>query len=89
MEANNSATAESQPSYIDIQNSIKAQNSQTMSVGQRFLVNKAAQTLIFAENIYLEMEKLQQKAQQAKDDFNNLNSHIQTIDARLKDISAL
>ena len=76
---------------IDIQNSIKAQNSPGYERWAKiFNLKQAAQTLIFLqENDISEMEKLQQKAQQAKDDFNNLSSRIQTIDARLKDISAL
>lgn len=55
-----------------------------------FNLKSAASTLIFLEeNGFDDMEKLNEKSQQAKDDFNNINTRIQGIDVRLKDISAL
>lgn len=76
---------------IDIQNSIKAQNSPGYERWAKiFNLKQAAQTLLFLQdNDITEIEKLNEKAQRAKDDFNNINTHIQAIDIRLKDISTL
>ena len=76
---------------IDIQNSIKAQNSPGYAQWSKiFNLKTAASTLIFMqENGLDDIEKLRNKAQQAKDDFNGINTRIQDIDVRLKDITAL
>jgi len=76
---------------IDIQNSIKAQDSPGYAQWSKiFNLKTAASTLIFLqENSLDDIEKLNEKAQAAKDDFNGINARIQNIDARLKDISAL
>ena len=76
---------------IDIQNSIKAQNSPGYAQWSKvFNLKTAASTLIFLQKNGLDdMEKLTEKAQRAKDDFNGINTRIQNIDARLKDISTL
>ena len=76
---------------IDIQSSIKAQNSPGYERWAKiFNVKQAAQTLLFLqENDIAEMEKLREKVQSAKNDFNNINTRIQTIDIRLKSISTL
>lgn len=76
---------------IDIQNSIKAQNSPGYAQWSKiFNLKTAASTLIFLqENGLDDMKKLRDTAQKAKDDFNGINTRIQGIDARLKDIAAL
>jgi len=76
---------------IDIQNSIKAQNSPGYAQWSKiFNLKTAASTLIFLqENGLDDINELNEKAQQAKDDFNRVNARIQSIDAHLKDISAL
>ena len=76
---------------IDIQNSIKAQGSPGYAQWSKiFNLKTAASTLIFLqENGLDDIDKLSEKAQKAKDDFNGINTRIQNIDARLKGISAL
>jgi len=76
---------------IDIQNSIKAQNSPGYAQWSKiFNLKAAASTLIFLqENNLDDIDKLNEKAQQAKDSFNGINIRIQNIDSRLKDISTL
>ena len=76
---------------IDIQNSIKAQDSPGYERWAKiFNLKQAAQTLIFLqENNLDDLEKLQEAAQNAKDSFNDIQSRINTADARLKEISAL
>ena len=76
---------------IDIQNSIKAQNSPGYAQWSKiFNLKTAASTLIFLqENELDDIDKLDEKAQRAKDDFNGINTRIQNIDAQLKNISAL
>jgi len=76
---------------IDIQNSIKARNSPGYAQWSKiFNLKAAASTLIFLqENNLDDLDKLNEKAQQAKDDFNGINIRIQSIDSRLKDISTL
>ena len=77
--------------FIDIQNSIKAQNSPGYAQWSKiFNLKAAASTLIFLqENGLDDIDKLREKAQQAKDDFNHINTRVHGIDARLKDITAL
>jgi len=76
---------------IDIQNSIKAQNSPGYAQWSKiFNLKTAASTLIFLqENGLDDINKLNEKAQAAKDKFNGINTRIQNIDVRLKDISTL
>ena len=76
---------------IDIQNSIKAQNSPGYAMWSKvFNLKSAASTLIFLqENGLDDIEKLRAAAQKAKDDFNGINIRIHEIDKRLVDISAL
>lgn len=76
---------------IDIQNSIKAQNSPGYAQWSKiFNLKTAASTLIFLqENGLDDIDKLREKAQQAKDNFNGINTRVQGIDVRLKDIAAL
>ena len=45
--------------------------------------------IFLQENGLDNIDKLNEKAQQAKDDFNGISARIQNIDVRLKDISAL
>ena len=76
---------------IDLQNSIKAQNSPGYAQWSKiFNLKTAASTLIFLqENGLDDIDKLNEKAQAAKDKFNGINTRIQNIDVRLKDITAL
>ena len=76
---------------IDIQNSIKAQNSPGYERWAKiFNLKQMAQTLIFLEeNNITEMDTLQKSAQQSKDEFNDLQTRIHTIDTRMKDIAIL
>ena len=76
---------------IDIQNSIKAMNSPGYAQKLKIInLKTAASTLIFLqENGLDDIDKLNDKAQAAKDSFNAINTRIQNIDARLKDISTL
>jgi len=76
---------------IDIQNSIKAQDSPGYAQWSKlFNLKTAASTLIFLqENNLDDIDKLNEKAQQAKDDFNAISIRIQSINARLNEISAL
>ena len=64
---------------IDIQNSIKAQNSPGYAQWSKiFNLKTAASTLIFLqENGLDDIQKLREKAQQSKDDFNGINTRIQ------------
>ena len=55
-----------------------------------FNIKQLAKTFNFLqENDLLSYEKLSEKAQQAKDDFNAISTRIKEIDARLPDISSL
>ena len=55
-----------------------------------FNLKQLANTFNFLqENNLLEYEKLAEKAQQAKDDFNAISGRIKEIDARLPEISSL
>jgi Relaxase/Mobilisation nuclease domain. len=76
---------------IDIQNSIKAQNSPGYERWAKiFNLKQAAQTLLFLQdNDITEFDILHDKAQKAKDDFNNISVGINTADSRMKEISAL
>lgn len=76
---------------IDIQNSIKAQNSPGYAQWAKvFNLKSAAATLIFLqENGLDEMGKLQEQAQAAKDNFNAISGRIQAIDKRLPEIAEL
>ena len=76
---------------IDLQNSIKAQNSPGYAHWARvFSIKQAAKTLLFLQESGLtDLEKLDATAQSAKDDFNALQTKIHAIDSRLKSISSL
>ena len=55
-----------------------------------FNIKQLAKSFNFLqENNLLEYEKLSEKAQQAKDDFNNISARIKTIDTRLPEIKNL
>jgi len=73
---------------IDVQNSIKAQNSPGYEHWAKiFSLKQAAKTLLFLEDNNLDdMKKLSEAAQKAKDDFNDLQSRIHAADDRLKEI---
>ena len=73
---------------IDIQNSIKAQNSPGYERWSTlFNLKQAAKTLLFLQDNDLDdIEKLAEAAQKAKDDFNGLQTRIHAIDERLKEI---
>lgn len=76
---------------IDIQNSIKAQNSPGyVRWAKIFNLKQAAQTLIFLqENDITELDGLRDKSQKAKDDFNAISVRIQAADTRMKEITVL
>lgn len=76
---------------IDIQNSIKAQNSPGYERWAKiFNLKQAAQTLLFLQdNDLTELEGLQEKAQKAKDDFNDISVRINAADSRMKEITTL
>ena len=76
---------------IDIQNSIKAQNSPGYErFSKIFNLKQAAGTLIFLqENEITDIESLQESAKNAKDSFNDIQNTIHFSDARLKEISIL
>ena len=76
---------------IDLENSIKAQNSHGYAHWAKvFSLKQAAKTLLFLqENGLTSMDKLQAEAQEAKDDFNNLQSEIHAVNTRLEQISTL
>ena len=76
---------------IDVQNSIKAQGSPGYEAwAKKFSLKQAAKTLIFLqENDIDDYEKLSEAAQQAKDDFNEIQTTIHAADSRLKDISIM
>jgi len=73
---------------IDIQNSIKAQNSPGYEQWSKvFNLKQAAKTLMFLQDNDLDdLEKLSEAAQKAKDDFNDLQTRIHAADERLKEI---
>jgi hypothetical protein len=76
---------------IDIQNSIKAQDSPGYERWAKiFNLKQAAQTLLFLQdNDLTELDVLQEKAQKAKDDFNGISVRINTADSRMKEIATL
>jgi len=76
---------------IDIQNSIKAQNSPGYENWAKvFNLKQAAQTLIFLqENNIADLQTLTDKAQQVKGEYDIITDRIQAIDSRLADISTL
>jgi hypothetical protein len=73
---------------IDIQNSIKAQNSPGYEQwAKRFNLKEASRTLLFLQNNALDdLGKLADAAQKAKDGFNDLQTRIHAADTRLKEI---
>ena len=73
---------------IDVQNSIKAQNSPGYERWSKlFNLKQAAKTLLFLQDNDLDdIEKLAEAAQKAKDDFNGVQTRINAIDSRLKEI---
>ena len=85
------STAPQAPKFnllIDVQNSIKAQNSVGYERWSKvFNLKQAAKTLLFLQDNDLDdIEKLAEAAQKAKDDFNDLQTRIHNADARLKEI---
>ena len=76
---------------IDLQNSIKAQNSPGYEHWAKIHnLKQAAKTLMFLqENNLDDMEVLDDAAQKAKDDFNGNQSRIKAIGARLEEIENL
>ena len=76
---------------IDIQNSIKAQNSPGYERWAKiFNLKQAAQTLLFLQdNEITEFDILHDKAQKAKDDFNNISVRINAAGSRMKEIATL
>ena len=76
---------------IDVQNSIKAQNSPGYEQWAKiFSLKQAAKTLMFLQdNNLTELDKLNETAQRAKEDFNEIQSNIHAADTRLKEISTL
>jgi len=73
---------------IDVQNSIKAQNSPGYERWSKiFNLKQAAKTLMFLQDNDLDdIEKLTEAARKAKDDFNDLQTRIHAADERLKTI---
>ncbi|MCL2546177.1 MAG: relaxase/mobilization nuclease domain-containing protein [Oscillospiraceae bacterium] len=73
---------------IDVQNSIKAQNSPGYERWSKvFNLKQAAKTLMFLQDNDLDdLEKLSEAAQKAKGDFNDLQTRIHAADERLKEI---
>ena len=76
---------------IDLQNSIKAQNSPGYAHWAKvFSLKQVAKTLLFLQDNKLdELEKLSAAAQQAKDAFNDIQTRIHAIDERQKEIATL
>jgi len=85
------ATAPKINLLIDVQNSIKAQNSPGYERWAKvFNLKQAAKTLIFLqENDISELEKLDEQAQAAKDKYNGMQTRIQEINTRLSEITTL
>jgi len=73
---------------IDVQNSIKAQNSPGYEQWSKlFNLKQTAKALLFLQDNNIDdLEKLAETAQKAKDDFNDLQTRIHAIDERLKEI---
>ena len=76
---------------IDIENSIKAQNSYGYGRWAKiFNLKHAAQTLIFLQQQDIaDMETLKESTQQARDNFATLQGRIKAIGVRQKDINTL
>jgi len=76
---------------IDLQNSIKAQNSPGYEHWATvFSLKQSAKTLLFLQEHGLtDLEKLHATAQGAKDDFNAMQTRIHAITKRLDDIKTL
>jgi hypothetical protein len=76
---------------IDVQNSIKAQNSPGYERWAKvFSLKQAAKTLMFLQDNKLDdLEKLTEASQKAKDDFNQLQNNIHNADSRLKEIAVI
>jgi len=76
---------------IDIQDSIQAiSNPSYAQWAKVFNLKQAAKTLIFLQdNGLTELNALAEKAQTAKNSFNDLQGQIKAIDSRLAEISAL
>jgi len=76
---------------IDVQNSIKAQNSPGYAQWAKvFSLKQAAKTLLFLQDNGLDdLEKLSAAAQGAKDDYNARQTRIHAINARLAEINTL
>jgi len=76
---------------IDLQNSIKAQNSAGYAHWARiFSLKEAAKTLLFLQdNGLTDLDKLSFVAQEAKDDFNAIQSEIKAISTRQEQIATL
>jgi len=76
---------------IDVQNSIKAQNSPGYERwAKTFNLKQAAKTLLFLQDNGLdELEKLSEAAQAAKDDYGSGQTRIDEINIRQGDISEL
>ena len=73
---------------IDVQNSIKAQNSPGYERWSKlFNLKQSAKALLFLQDNNLDdFDKLAEAAQKAKDDFNDLQTRIHAADERLKEI---
>ena len=78
-------------SLIDIENSIKAQNSPGYERwAKSFNLQQAAETLLFLQtNNLTDMADLTQAANQAKNDYDALQKRIDAADARMKEVNAL
>lgn len=76
---------------IDIQNSIKAQSSAGYEQWAKVHnLKESAKTLLFLQdNDLTDVDKLNEQAQLAKDDFNDIKNRIKSIDLRLTEISTL
>jgi FtsZ-binding cell division protein ZapB len=76
---------------IDIENSIKAQNSPGYERWAKgFNLQQAAETLLFLQtNNLTNMEDLTQAANQAKTDYDALQKRIDNADSRIKEVNTL
>ena len=76
---------------IDVQNSLKAQNSVGYANwAKTFSLKQAAKTMLFIEdNKIADLDELREAAQKSKDDFNDIQTRIHAADARMKDITVL
>ena len=76
---------------IDVQNSIKAQNSPGYERWAKvFSLKQAAKTLMFLQDNKLDdLDKLTEASQKAKDDFNQLQTSIRNADSRLKETAVM